>query len=508
MSEESFDSATPAREVRRGRPSPPEVQLPPHSIEAERGVLGCILLAPIESLNLCVDRLRGAEAFYDLSHRAIYTAMVQMESKATGIDLITLISELTNMGQLEACGGRVYLSGLVDAVPSASNLEYYLNIVAEKALLRRMIQSASRAIDAVHECQDTERLIEQYVSEAISLTDAHGGTQVAEIKALVSDAIGHVETASEHRAKGLMLGITTGFSYFDKKTGGLEKEQLYVIGGRPSTGKTSWACSLLLQLACKQKIRVGFISIEMSRRIIAIRLLCSLAQANLKQVNSGFISQSDMGKLVTAAGLLAKSPVDIIDTPGMTPAQLRAAGRRLCARGCQVIIIDHLHEVVVPDANGSNSEQIQASQAVEAARWIARTCKVPVVALAQLSRAFESEAAKSKFRIPRMTDLRGSGAMEQKADLIGILYKDEERVEDDGSAEGERRPRVNFNELTDWPVTMEICKQRNGPTGSVQFTFKRESLLYVDAYLGTGGRDAAERKQQRLEQPEEDWGKA
>ncbi len=297
-----------------------------------------------------------------------------------------------------------------------------------------------------------------------------------------------------------MLGYPTGFSYFDKKTGGLEKKQVYMIGGRPSTGKTSWACSLIINLAVRQRVRVGFISIEMSSNIIAIRMLCAMARANFHQVNSGYTTERDLAKMTIAAGELSRAPMDIIDTPGMTPAQLRAAGRRLVARGCQVIVIDHLHEVTVPSADGANAEQVQAAQAAEAARWIARTCDVPVVALAQLSRTFESEQAKSKFRIPRMTDLRGSGFMEQKADLIGILYKDEARVPDSSRDDEDSRRRVNFNDMTDWPVTMEICKQRNGPTGPVEFTFLREAMLYVDGYLGTGSKIAADRKRAKEEE--------
>lgn len=500
VSEEGFDTAGAGAPRRRGNGggTAPEAKLAPHSIEAEQGVLGCIFLDPLPSLNLVVDRLAGPEAFYDLRHRSLYVALVDLEKRGVGIDLITVQSSLKDGGLLESVGGLAYLSSLMDAVPSAANLEYYLGIVAEKAQLRRMIQAASTAIGAAHECSDAQALMDQYVADAIAIGDTRPDSAIPEAKHLVATAITHLETAADHRAKGLMLGLTSGFSYFDKKTGGLEKDSLYVIGGRPSTGKTSWACSLLLNMAVKQQIRVGFISIEMSRRIITIRLLCSLAGANLKQVNSGFVTERDKAKLGAAAVQLAKAPWHLIDTPGLTPAQLRAAGRRLVAMGCQVIIIDHLHEVVVPEANGSNSEQVQAAQAAEAARWIARTCHVPVVALAQLSRTFEAEAAKSKFRIPRMTDLRGSGVMEQKADLIGILYKDEERVEEDGSGdEGERRPRVNFNELINWPVSMEICKQRNGPTGGVEFTFLRESLLYVDAYLGTGGEAAAQRKMAR-----------
>lgn len=478
------------------RPPAAEPQLPPHDIEAEQGVLGCILTDPGESLSRTIEQLSGADAFYDLRHRELYLAFMEMERRAIAIDLTTASSFLKDRSQLEAVGGVPYLSGLMDAVPSVANLPEYLRIVTEKALLRRMLRTASGAIGTAHSCEDANKAVEDFVSEAIALTDTQADAAVPAMKDLVSDAIGHIELSVQHRAKGLMLGVTTGFSYFDKKTGGLEKESLYVIGGRPSTGKTSWACSLILNMA-QSGVRVGFISIEMSRRIITVRMLCALAGANLKQVNSGFVSERDMVRLVGAAGTLAKAPIDIVDRPGVTPAQLRSIGRRLCMRGCQVIVIDHLHEIVVPEANGANSEQIQAMQAAEAARWIARTCKVPVVALAQLSRSFESEQAKSKFRIPRMTDLRGSGVMEQKADLIGILYKDEERVEDTDRDDGESRRRVNFNELTNWPVTMEICKQRNGPTGAVEFIFQRESLKYVDAYYGTGDREAGARKAAR-----------
>jgi len=330
---------------------------------------------------------------------------------------------------------------------------------------------------------------------------ANAGTASAEVvpmNQLVLGCIDSIELAFNHRNQGLMTGLPTKFSYFDKMTGGLHKKELNIIGARPSTGKTSLLCTLLLNVAVTQGRPCGFLSLEMSKEEITLRLLCAQARANMKQVHSGFISERDRTALVAAAAKLSAAPIFIDDRSGITPAQIRTAARRMVARNkIELLGIDHLHEVHVPEARGD--EKIQATEATTAAKWCAKELGIPVVALAQLSRSFENESAKSRSRIPRMTDLRGSGSMEQKADVIGILYRERPPKGEEADEEDTAHADVQA-------VNLEVCKQRNGPTGTCRFTFLRTQMRYEDAYAGVGRKEGAAKVAAPQEKPSlEGW---
>lgn len=465
--------------------------LPPHSVEAEQGVLGCVLQDPKNSMLLCREVLPEASAFYDLRHQTIYGSFVAMEDQGTPIDLLTANTWLKSRSQLDRAGGLSYLAELPDRTPSAANLSHYLEIVAGNWARRRKIAALSEAILLLQdESRGVEETLDRVDSLVVGAGDSLNRSSIEPMAALVERAIESIERSYEHRNQGLLAGISTRFGYLDKLTGGIRSKELWFIGGRPGMGKTSWLCSLIIAIAVEQKIPFGFLSLEMSRDDIIMRLLCSLAFANSMHLRTGHLSRVDRDRLKAAAVRLASAPLFIDDAPSITPAQVRSKARRLIqGHGAQIVGLDHLHEIYVPEARGD--ERIQATEAGLALHFVAKTLGVPVIGLAQLSRTFESEAAKSRSRRPRMTDLRGSGNLEQKADLIGILWhnREDEREEEDLTSDEKSVP-----------VSLEIVKQRNGPTGECQLTFFKSSLKYVDRYENTGSREGLERHREHQQQ--------
>lgn len=473
-------------------------RLPPHSIEAEQGVLGCCLIAPKEALLAAREKFRDrAGFFYDLRHQTLFALLLAMDGRGEAIDLITVRQRLKDAGQLDEIGGLPYLTALVDATPSPENLPFYADIVVEKHLLRRTVATCTEIIGRVYaeeRAGDVETLLDEAEQAMLSLgQDREEADAVTDMRPHVERAVAVMETSFKHRNQGFLLGMPTGFSYYDKKTNGLQDKTLTLIGGRPSTGKTSWLVTLLLHLGVTCKIPVGFLSMEMSKEEITLRMLCNLAGVELRKVHSGMISQHALDALTLAVPKLAAAPIFIDDTPSMTPSQMRTHARRLKQRfGVRMLGIDHLHEVSDPAHKGD--EQRDAKAAVVSAKWIAKVLGLPVVALAQLSREFEKEKGK---RRPRMSDLRGHGANEQVADIIGILYRDEDREE-----EAKEQGWVNTNddgEEVKWMNSLEVCKQRNGPTGPVHFIFDRPSMRYVDATYNTGSQSGGERRAKQQE---------
>ncbi len=459
--------------------------LPPHDLEAESGVLGCIILGGAEKLDEALELLGGASAFYDLRHQIIYSACAALVNGSKPVDLVLLHAALSASGELESVGGLPYVAALPDRVPSAANLIHYAAVVRDLHRKREMLDALADAARRVrnHAEGEVEPLLDSVEAGIIAANAGPASAEVVPMNQLVLGCISTIELAFLHRNQGLMTGLPTKFRYFDNMTGGLHKKELNIIGARPSTGKTSLLCTLLLNVAVTQGRPCGFLSLEMSKEEITLRLLCAQARANMKQVHSGFITKHDQSAMVQAAAQLSVAPIYIDDRSGITPAQIRTSARRMVARHkIELLGIDHLHEVHVPEARGD--EKIQATEATTAAKWCAKELNIAVVALAQLSRSFENESAKSRTRIPRMTDLRGSGSMEQKADVIGILYR--ERL-----PKGEEQADQDAAHAEVQAVNLEVCKQRNGPTGTCQFTFLRTQMRYQDAHAGPGSQASA-----------------
>src|SRR5437867_733805 len=444
-------------------------RLPPHSIEAERGVLGCVLLSPGDCLGVCIEKFKsGPELFYDLRHRHIYESLVEMYDHREAIDLLTVQQRLKDRNQLEAVGGLAYLSSLPDAVPSAANLTYYMDIVREKHLLRRMIQTCTGVVGQVYEHEgEVDALLDEVERDVLRISEERVESSTRTIKDLVNRAINTIEIY--HQRQGMLTGIGTGFEDFDKMTSGLHAGEMFVIAARPSMGKTSLAMNIAEHVAVDERLPVGVFSLEMTADSLVLRLLCSRARVNLRNVRDGFLAERDFPKLTGSAGKLAGAPLYIDDTPAMSILQLRAKARRMSQQyGVKLFVIDYLQLLHSTSRRAENRQQ-EIADISNGIKALAKELKVPVMVLSQLNRELE----KDKNRKPRLSDLRESGAIEQDADLVALLYKPTGGEDDDPDKSGLEQDAV--------PVNLLIAKQRNGPTGDVALTFLRAYTRFESA---------------------------
>jgi replicative DNA helicase len=445
-------------------------RLPPHSVEAEQGVLGCILLSPQECLGDCITRFRaGPDVFYDLRHRTLYETMVEMFDRKEAVDTITLSQTLKDRGQLESAGGRPYLASMPDAVPSAANLNYYVEIVREKHLLRRMISACTEVVGRAYEHQgEVDALLDQVERDILKIGQERVTGRDADIKTLVAGAIDQIEKF--HQNQGALSGLGTGFPDFDRMTRGLHPGEMIVIAARPGLGKTSLAMNIAEAVAIEQKRPVGVFSLEMTAESLVLRMLCSRARVNLRDVTGGFLAERDFPRLAAASAALGKAPLFIDDTPGLSILQLRAKARRMHQQhGIALFVIDYL-QLLHSDNRKAENRQQEIADISGGAKALAKELGVPVIALAQLNREIEKRERGAK---PRLADLRESGAIEQDADLVGLLYLNAP----DGSAVEEA-----LNSAADaLPVNLLIAKQRNGPTGDVALTFLKPYTRFESA---------------------------
>jgi len=436
-------------------------RLPPHSIEAEQGVLGCVLLDPSTGLPACIEKFKGGkEVFYDLRHQALYEVLVEMSEAREAIDLITVQQRLKDKGMLEAVGGVAYLGQLQDAVPSAANLGYYAEIVREKRLLRNLLQTATGVISRIYETEaDVDEFVDQVEAELLRAGEERVESSTQGIKDLVHKAIQVIE--DQHTNKGMLTGLSTGFPDLDNLTTGLHGGEMIVIAARPSVGKTSLAMNIAECVCIEQGQPVGVFSLEMPAEQLVLRMLCSRARVNLRDIRSGFLVERDFPKLTTAAGKLGKAPLFIDDSSGLSILQLRAKARRMHQQyGVKLFVVDYL-QLLHSTARRADNRQQEIADISNGVKALAKELNVPVIVLAQLNR--ESEREK---REPRLSDLRESGAIEQDADLVALLYRD---LKDKKDGEDEEDAGHSYDGL---PVNLLVAKQRNGPAGEiVRLTF-------------------------------------
>jgi replicative DNA helicase len=468
------DSAAGSVDLRKSRPSRQPAaapaaldRLPPHSIEAEQGVLGCVLLAPAEGMGLCIEKLkRGSEVFYDLRHQSIFNLLAEMYDQKDAIDLITLQQKLKDRNQLDAIGGLTYLASLVDAVPSAANLEYYLGIVREKSLLRKMIQTCTGVVGRVYDYQgEVDALLDEIERDVLRISEERAETSSRTIKELVHKAINTIEEF--HQRQGMLTGVGTGFTDLDKMTSGLHGGEMIVIAARPSMGKTSLAMNIAEHVAIELHLPVGVFSLEMTAESLVLRMLCSRSRVNLRNIREGFLAERDFPKLTGAAGKLASAPLFIDDSSGLSILQLRAKARRMYQQfGIKLFVIDYLQLLNSTSRRAENRQQ-EIADISNGIKALAKELNVPVIVLSQLNRELE----KDKSRKPRLSDLRESGAIEQDADLVALLYKPNSGDEEDGGGQ----------EQDAAPVNLYIAKQRNGPTGDVPLTFLKGFTRFESA---------------------------
>jgi len=438
-------------------------RLPPHDMQMEMGVLGCCLIAPNTCIGQCIETLKddGKAAFYDLRHQTIYELLAEMFNARVPVDLMTVQQRLKDAQMLEQVGGMVYLSQLQDVVPSAANLSYYLKIVQEKYLLRRLVQTCTGVVGRIYDFEgDVDQLLDEVEKDIAQVNDSRAQSGTRNRADLVTSALTTIEKMFSRQ--GEISGIATGFADFDKMTDGLHGAEMIVIAARPSVGKTSLAMGIAEHVALELNLPVGVFSLEMSGESLILRMMCSLGRVNLRNIRDGFMSEADFPKLMAASGRINGAPLFIDDTAALSILQLRARARRMHAQhGIKLFVIDYLQLMNSGSRKAQENRQVEISEISGGVKALAKELNVPVIVLSQLNRELE----KDKSRKPRLSDLRESGSIEQDADLVGLLYKPDPGDEEEDSS------RHSAAEADGIPVNWLIAKQRNGPTGDVNLTF-------------------------------------
>jgi replicative DNA helicase len=369
---------------------------------------------------------------------------------------------------LEQVGGISYLAALPDAVPSAANLSYYLEIVQEKFLLRKMIHVCTDVVGRVYDFEgEVDGLMDEVERDILRISESRVQGQSTTIKDLVKKAISTIEDF--HQRQGMLTGVGTGFADLDKMTSGLHPGEMIVIAARPSMGKTSLAMNIAEAVAIDQKLPVGVFSLEMTAESLVLRMLCSRSRVNLRNVREGFLAERDFPKLTGAAGKLANAPLFIDDTSGLSILQLRAKARRMAQQhGVKLFVIDYL-QLLHSTARRAENRQQEIADISSGIKALAKELKVPVIVLSQLNRELEKRGAGER---PKLSDLRESGSIEQDADLVALLFKEDAKDRDDD------RPDFEQEAV---PVKLFIAKQRNGPVGDVDLTFLKSFTRFESA---------------------------
>ncbi len=437
----------------------PKERVPPHSREAEEAVLGAMLMSK-EATFRAFEKLMDGSAFYIEIHRYIYNAMKELFNDSMPIDQITVSDKLKQEGFLEKVGGSYFVTGLLESTPTASNVNYYINIVIEKALLRQLISlGVTMTADGYNDATGVTELIELYEQKIYQLTEGRWDSSFRPIEPIINETMERIDNLSD--TPGYVSGIATGYTDLDKKTAGFQDTNLIIIAARPSMGKTALALSMAKNMALTSKVPVGFFSLEMSAQEIGLRLLCMEAKVSSHDVMMKRSSEQQKQNLIRASSKLFKSPIFIDDTPGINSLELRAKARRLKSEhDIGIFFVDYL-QLMSGTSNTENRQQ-EISMISRSLKATAKELKVPIVALSQLSRAPEQRGTKD--RRPQLSDLRESGALEQDADVVLFIYRENmyDRYE-----EGYQQPREDAAEII-------IGKQRNGPTGTINLTFLSE----------------------------------
>ncbi len=427
----------------------------PHNLEAERCVLGAILIHN-DAFNVAAELIDAQDFFRD-AHRRVFDKMVGLNERGQAIDFVTLKDELNRAGDLDDVGGPAYVSALADGVPRSTNVEHYARIVKEKATLRNLIYSANRIVTTAYEAeQDAETVLDRAEQEIFSIAEDRVHAGFVPLSALVQDSFTTIEQLQAH--KSLVTGVPTGFADIDNLTAGLQPADLVIVAARPSMGKTAFVLNVAQHIGTKTDKTVGFFSLEMAKEQLFMRMLTTEAQVDSHRFRTGLLSEADYGHLSTAMGQLSESRIFIDDTAGIGVLEMRAKSRRLKAEhGLDLLVVDYI-QLMAGRGRFENRTQEIASIS-RALKGLAKELNVPVVALSQLSRAPESRAD----RRPQLSDLRESGALEQDADVVMFIFREEMYEE---TPENE-----NLAEII-------IGKQRNGPTGTVKLAFIKQQTRF------------------------------
>src|SRR5579871_122609 len=435
----------------------------PASMDAERAILGAILLDN-SAYPQAAEHLRAEDFSLD-SHRRIYLRMMELAETGKPVDFVTLTEQLGQHKEIEAVGGVAYVTSLTDGLPRVKNIEQYVRIVKDKALLRNLIHAASSAIQKAYE-QDApaDEIVDAAESAIFQISEKRIGIGFQGLTEIVKDSFGSIDKLYERGQR--ITGLETHFEDLDNLTSGLQKSDLIIIAARPSMGKTAFAINIAENAAVRNNKVVGVFSLEMSRESLLLRLLCSQARVDSHKLRTGFLSREDVGKLTTGLGALVEAPIFIDDTPGISISEMRAKSRRLQqSQGrLDLIVVDYL-QLASAAAPGMGKRYENRTQEVSAIsrglKALAKEMRCPVIALSQLSRAPESRSGNNR---PQLADLRESGAIEQDADVVAFIFREEVYKPDDPDLEGK--------------AELIIAKQRNGPTGTVHLAFIKRSTRF------------------------------
>ncbi len=423
---------------------------PPHNLDAEISVLGAIL-SDDQAAPRALELLRSSH-FYSTAHQLIYESICRLFDKNIPIELVTLSDDLDKSSDLDKVGGRSYLAHLSSSVATSAHIEHYAKMVKEKAILRSLINTATEIVQEGSESGvDVNILLDQAEQKIFDIGQNKIESKFISMSEIIKDSIETIDQL--YQRKEHVTGVATGFHEFDSKTAGLQPSDLVIIAGRPSMGKSAFVTCLCEHVGIKDKKGVAVFSLEMSKESLVQRMLCSHARVDAQKVRTGYLSHQDWPKLTSAAGKLSEAPIYIDDTPGLTVLELRAKARRLKSqKDIQLIVIDYLQ--LMQGSNRENRQQ-EISDISRSLKALARELRVPVIAISQLSRAVESRTGNR----PMLSDLRESGAIEQDADLVVFLFREEYYTP---TEENKNRAEAI------------IAKQRNGPIGTVDLLFLKD----------------------------------
>ncbi len=433
--------------------------LPPQNIEAEESIISAILID--NNALLDVIEILAPEDFYRTSHKKIYAAIIDLFDKTEPIDLVTVSNRLIEKGQMEEVGGATYLSRLFDIAPPAVNASNYAKIVHDKASLRRLIEKSNAIVKRCFKEQGSADEVIDFAESAIfEITENKSQQAFSPISKII---LGNIETLEEIQGNPrLVTGVPTGFQKLDNLTSGLQNSDLIILAARPSMGKTALALNIARHAAVEANIPVAIFSLEMSKEQLSFRMLCSEARVDSSSLRSGFFSRDYWDRLTEAAGTLSESPIYIDDSASLTAMEIRAKARRLkMDKNIGLIIIDYLQ--LMQGRAGAERRDLEISEISRALKALAKELELPVLALSQLNRMLEQRTDKR----PRLSDLRESGALEQDADVVAFIYRDEVYNKE------EDNPKRGTAEIL-------LSKQRNGPTGDVYLTFLNSYTRFED----------------------------
>src|SRR5215210_6576016 len=437
----------------------------PHNLEAERSVLGAILLHN-DAFNLAAEVLDSGDFFRD-AHRRIFEKMIRLSERNDAIDLVTLKEELSRSGELDEVVGPAYITALVDGVPRSTNVEHYARIVKEKATLRHLIFSANKILAAAYEAEeDADVILDQAEHAIFAIADDKVRDGFVSLRDLAETSLDTIEKLASR--KELVTGVPTGFRDLDELTSGLQPSDLVIVAARPSMGKTSLVLNIAQHVGTRTDLTVGIFSLEMSKEQLFLRMLTGEARIDAHRLRGGFLGERDWGRLSQAIGTLSEAKIFIDDTPSIGVLEMRSKCRRLASQhGLHMVVIDYVQ--LMQGRGKFENRTLELGAISRSLKGLAKELRVPIVLLSQLSRAPES---RSDHR-PQLSDLRESGALEQDADVVAFIYREDMYMD-------------KSQPPTDAQGTAEliIAKQRNGPTGVVKLAFIREFTRFENLAMG------------------------